>query len=169
MVLTNLQRTHLGQYSVVVSNFIGSTTSQMAGLGLYITLAPRFDPALSISEWVGGTTVRWQEIGPLERALSVKGPWQSLSAASPFTNSPTGAMAFFRLKHPKIRESFRSPNCSSLVRSIVLSGEKPNEASVHSGQSAFATTCWSVVLAAGEAGSATAEEALAQLCRSYWR
>jgi DNA-directed RNA polymerase specialized sigma24 family protein len=32
----------------------------------------------------------------------------------------------------------------------------------------FATTHWSLVLAAGERGSATAEEALARLCSSYW-
>src|SRR5262249_11326742 len=101
LVLTNLQLTHLGQYSVVVSNFIGSATSQIAGLGLYLTMAPRFDPALSISQAAGGIAVRWQENGRLERALGVTGPWQSLSAASPFTTSPTGAMAFFRVKHPR--------------------------------------------------------------------
>ena len=32
----------------------------------------------------------------------------------------------------------------------------------------FVTTRWSVVLAAGDGLSTTAEEALAQLCRSYW-
>jgi polyhydroxybutyrate depolymerase len=101
LLLTNLQLTHLGQYSVVVSNFIGSATSQMAGLGLYITMAPSFEPALSISRGAGGLAVRWQENGQLERASGVTGPWQSLTALSPFTNSPMGAMAFFRVKHPR--------------------------------------------------------------------
>jgi polyhydroxybutyrate depolymerase len=101
LVLSNLQLTHLGQYSVVVSNSAGSVTSQMAGLGLYITIAPRFDPALSISGSVGGTTVRWQEKRAVGTGLSVAGPWQSLSAASPFTSSPTGAMGFFRVKHSR--------------------------------------------------------------------
>lgn len=101
LALTNLQLTHLGQYSVVVSNFIGSATSQMAGLGLYITVAPHFDPALSISRSASGTAVRWEGGARLERASGVTGPWQSLSAASPFTNSPTSTMAFFRVKHPR--------------------------------------------------------------------
>jgi poly(3-hydroxybutyrate) depolymerase len=101
LLLTNLQLTQLGQYSVVVSNFIGSVTSQVAGLGLYLTMAPQFDPALNISHAADGTEVRWHENGRLERALTVAGPWQSLSAASPFMSSPTGAMAFFRVKHSR--------------------------------------------------------------------
>jgi DNA-directed RNA polymerase specialized sigma24 family protein len=36
------------------------------------------------------------------------------------------------------------------------------------GRSRFATTRWSVVLAAGEGGSAGAQEALAHLCSVYW-
>jgi len=32
----------------------------------------------------------------------------------------------------------------------------------------FATTHWSVVLAAGRAGSAQSSEALERLCRTYW-
>ncbi len=39
---------------------------------------------------------------------------------------------------------------------------------MHSSASRFATTHWSLVLAAGARGSAEAEEALARLCTLYW-
>jgi DNA-directed RNA polymerase specialized sigma24 family protein len=38
----------------------------------------------------------------------------------------------------------------------------------HGGRGRFATTQWSLVLAAGERGSEAAEEALARLCALYW-
>ena len=129
LVLTNLQLAHRGQYSVVVSNSFGSATSQMAGLGLYITMAPRFEPALSISRGAGGLAVRWQENGQLERASGVTGPWQSLTAASPFTNSPIGAMAFFRVKHPRpvrvyLPSRYDAQSPAPLI--IALHGHSPN-------------------------------------------
>jgi DNA-directed RNA polymerase specialized sigma24 family protein len=39
----------------------------------------------------------------------------------------------------------------------------------HPGAAAFATTHWSVVLAAGDAASSKGSEALETLCRTYWR
>lgn len=41
-------------------------------------------------------------------------------------------------------------------------------AGTHGGPHRFATTQWSLVLAAGQPGSAGAEEALARLCSLYW-
>ncbi len=32
----------------------------------------------------------------------------------------------------------------------------------------FASTCWSIVLAAGKSGTAQSEKALSLLCESYW-
>src|SRR5215831_17297207 len=41
----------------------------------------------------------------------------------------------------------------------------PNE---HSANANFRTTHWSAVLAAGDEGSPQAQEALAELCQTYW-
>jgi RNA polymerase sigma-70 factor (ECF subfamily) len=49
-----------------------------------------------------------------------------------------------------------------------MSSLKQNEGSGPSGQRQFATTHWSVVLAAGQRGSAESAEALARLCQTYW-
>ena len=40
--------------------------------------------------------------------------------------------------------------------------------SAHAAQGQFATTHWSVVLAAGDSGAPNAQPALEQLCRAYW-
>jgi len=39
---------------------------------------------------------------------------------------------------------------------------------MNSGPAVFATTHWSVVLAAGQGADARASDALEQLCRTYW-
>lgn len=47
-------------------------------------------------------------------------------------------------------------------------GESSGHGSLETGPRWFATTHWSVVLAAGSERSGNAEKALAQLCESYW-
>src|SRR5438045_655678 len=43
-----------------------------------------------------------------------------------------------------------------------------NDSSTRAGPANFATTHWSVVLAAGQNSSSRSEEALAKLCQNYW-
>ncbi len=47
-------------------------------------------------------------------------------------------------------------------------GSEPNRSEVPTGAGQFATTHWSVVLAAGRDDSPQATEALEKLCRAYW-
>ncbi len=54
------------------------------------------------------------------------------------------------------------------MRADVDSGVKPDAASPQPREGWFATTHWSVVLAAKDHGSASAGEALEKLCRTYW-
>ena len=64
---------------------------------------------------------------------------------------------------PPLRAEFRRVDfipCPGTLLSVT-------EASEHS-PAVFVTTQWSVVLAAGNAGSAGADDALARLCRMYW-
>lgn len=49
-----------------------------------------------------------------------------------------------------------------------MSGSDGNSASARAKSSWFATTHWSVVLAAGQASSPNAQEALEKLCGTYW-
>ncbi len=49
-----------------------------------------------------------------------------------------------------------------------MSGSDGNLGSVPGKSSWFTTTHWSVVLAAGQISSPNAEEALEELCRTYW-
>ena len=54
------------------------------------------------------------------------------------------------------------------MNSIPSSAPEPAPAPRPSGQQWFATTHWSVVLAAGQSDSAQQEAALQQLCKAYW-
>ena len=45
---------------------------------------------------------------------------------------------------------------------------EPESARPIGSQRAFATTHWSIVLAAGVAGGEDAQDALARLCETYW-
>ena len=49
-----------------------------------------------------------------------------------------------------------------------MSGSVPNLNQIDGSAGLFATTHWSVVLAAGDSASPHAAEALEQLCRAYW-
>ena len=49
-----------------------------------------------------------------------------------------------------------------------MSHSKRNSASGHSDPARFATTRWSIVLAAGQRSSPESREALAALCQTYW-
>lgn len=53
-----------------------------------------------------------------------------------------------------------------MTRETVSTSDKPDSAERPSGR--FATTHWSVVLAAGDSATPGAEEALEKLCRTYW-
>ena len=48
-----------------------------------------------------------------------------------------------------------------------MSGQPSDSASINQGP-VFATTHWSVVLAAGQSGSEAQAAALEKLCRAYW-
>ena len=46
--------------------------------------------------------------------------------------------------------------------------QRLQDGDLHAGRGCFATTHWSVVLAAGDDSSPSARAALEQLCRTYW-
>ncbi len=46
--------------------------------------------------------------------------------------------------------------------------EDDSEHGTSAGKRHFVTTCWSIVLAAGDARREDAQDALAQLCEAYW-
>src|SRR4051812_3290839 len=54
------------------------------------------------------------------------------------------------------------------ARRVQLKPNTASDSSVRTDRCAFATTHWSVVLAAGQSSAPTAQAALEKLCRTYW-
>jgi len=76
----------------------------------------------------------------------------------------TGSNIVAFQKRPYIKSLLREAGCDRIVP--VMSGRDDAWPMSESGQ--FTTTHWTVVLQAGESGSAGAHEALSKLCQTYW-
>jgi hypothetical protein len=92
LVLTNVQFTNAGLYSVVVSNAAGTLTSMPATLNVL--------PNLIIQPVTNGLILSWSGPFILQSALVVTGPYQDVpGATSPYFQSTIGQpQMFFRLR-----------------------------------------------------------------------
>lgn len=104
LVLTNLGLSHVGEYSVVVSNRLGSSTSSVASLSLKTPVQPSFDPGLSIAQAGVEARLTWRGEGELQQSLAPDGPWGFLtSTGESWTVHTTNVATFYRLRNPRLR------------------------------------------------------------------
>ncbi len=104
LVLSNLQLTNDGMYSVVAQNFAGSSTS---GISTLVVMPPANSPPppvtlppvlLQISNTPGVAHLQWAQ-GTLQQAPNAGGPWTSIATNLETTNCAmpaTNGAAFFR-------------------------------------------------------------------------
>ncbi|MBM3882429.1 MAG: hypothetical protein FJ387_22350 [Verrucomicrobia bacterium] len=81
---------------------LGTATTTVSIQGLYATVAPPFDTALTIRRDRGVNILTWTGGGPLQRADKPTGPWQTLAnASSPWTVQSPVPMTFYRVTRPQ--------------------------------------------------------------------
>ena len=104
LVLASVQIEQLGGYAVVITNRLGSITSEVARLSLKVRVSPPFDPQLSVVRYVDEVGVLWRGEGELQQAVAPNGPWSSLtSTGESWAIRATNAAAFYRLRNPHPR------------------------------------------------------------------
>lgn len=104
LLLTSVGFAQLGEYSVVVTNRLGSITSEVARLSLKVRVNPPFDPQLSVA--LDGDEVRlaWRGEGQLHQSISPNGPWTSVtSTGETWSIVSSNTESFYRLTNPHPR------------------------------------------------------------------
>jgi hypothetical protein len=93
LTISGIATNNAGNYTAVVTNYIGSVTSSNAAL----TVLPL--PAVVLTNHFSGgnLTLSWSQ-GSLLEATNLNGPWATNPATSPYVASPTNAMMFFRVR-----------------------------------------------------------------------
>jgi hypothetical protein len=93
LTISGITTNNAGNYTAVVTNYLGSATSSAATL----TVVPPSVVTLTNHFSGGNLTLSWSQ-GSLLEATNLSGPWVTNPAASPYTVPPTNPMTFFRVR-----------------------------------------------------------------------